>query len=250
MTSEIVPCENCGANGLRMIEVRGVDVWARCNCAYGRMLSSRVNRPTPPRRAEQVLTDDEVSMAIEGLASIPWFPKEDGARTMIADAIARLCGDSRSSFELVRRMVDMYRQWPGVREMRICYCALVGPPLSGEDLHLAVSEFYPDGFGPALASVIPTRKQLPTGKAVEMLDDAAWRERIEKNLTSIDPQEKAYALPDPEEAQKTRREVLQERHQREMSQLKPITQADVDKAVEELRERQARAEKGNMSHDN
>ena len=233
MTSPIVPCENCGPNGLRMIEVRGETVWARCNCVYGRMLSVKVNRPVPPQRAEPVLTDAEISAAVGSLSAIPWFPREDGARTMIADALARLCSDSRSCFELVRRMLDMYREWPGVREMRICYCALVGPPLSGEDLHLAVSEFYPDGFGPAIPPAVVPRKGLPGGRAPEMLDDAEWRARIEKNLTSVDPQEKLYALPNPEAAQKVRRELLQEQHRLAMSQLKPITEEDIKKAQEE-----------------
>jgi hypothetical protein len=197
------------------------------------MLSVRVNRAVPPQRAEPVLTADEISGAVEGLSAIPWFPKEEGARTMIADAIARLCLDGRSCFELVRRMLDMYREWPGVREMRICYCALVGVPLSGEDLHLAVSEFYPGGFGPAVPPAIAPRKGLTAGKAPEMLDDAAWRARIEKGLTGVSPQERPYALPDPESAQRARREFLQEEHRIAMSQLKPITEEDVKKAQEE-----------------
>lgn len=231
-SSELLPCENCGPNGLRLIEVRGESVWARCNCAYGRLLSARVNRPVPPLRAEPALTADEISLAIAGLAAIPWFPKEDGSRMMIADALARMCVDSRSSFELVRRMVDMYKEWPGVREMRICYCALVGPPLSGEDLHLAISEYYPDGFGPAVPPAIAPRKGLPGGKTPETLDDAAWRARIEQNLLGVGCQEKPYALPEPETAQKVRRQVLQEKHQLAMSQLKPITEADVKAAQE------------------
>jgi len=197
------------------------------------MLSAKVNRPVPPRRAEQVLTDDEVSLAIEGLAAIPWFPKEEGARTMIADALARICVDSRSSFELVRRMVDMYQQWPGIREMRICYCALIGVPLSGEDLHLAVSEYYPDGFGPAVPHSAPLRRGLAVGKVPDMLDDATWRARIEKNLTSIDPQPKAYALPDSEAARQVRRDFLREQHRLAMLQLKPITEDDFKKAEAE-----------------
>lgn len=233
MANEIAPCENCGPNGLRLIEVRGENVWARCNCAYGRLLSVKVNRPVPPQRAEPILTDVEIGLAIEGLAAIPWFPKEEGARTMIADAVARMCVDSRSSFELVRRMVDMYKEWPGVREMRICYCALIGPPLSGEDLHLAVSEYYPDGFGPAAPIVGPFRKGLPTGKAPEMLDEPAWRARIEKSLTGLDPQERPYVLPDPETIKMERREFLRAQHQLTMSQLKPITEADFKKAEEE-----------------
>jgi hypothetical protein len=197
------------------------------------MVSAKVNCRVPPMRAEPILTDAEISLAIEGLSAMPWFPKEEGARTMIADAVARLCVNSRSSFELVRRMVDMYREWPGVREMRICYCALIGVPLSGQDLHLAISEFYPDGFGPTMPPPMPARKQLPNGKPPEALDDAAWRARIEKNLTTVDPQAKQYALPDPEEAQRARQEFLREQHRVAMAGLKPITEDDVKKAQEE-----------------
>lgn len=244
------PCEECGPEGrFRVIEVRGETVYARCRCKRGRMLAAMSNRPVPPQRAEPVLTADEISGAVEGLSAIPWFPKEEGARTMIADAIARLCSDSRSCFELVRRMVDGYKGWPGVREMRICYCALVGLPLSGEDLHSAISEYYPEGFGGPIVSTAP-RLVLPAGAtpAERTLDDAAWRASLEKDLTTIAPQ-REYTV-DPVKTLEDRKEFLRQQHRELMSQIKPITQADVDRAVEDLREKRARAELGNMSHDN
>jgi hypothetical protein len=233
------PCEECAPEGrFRIIEIRGETVYARCRCKRGRLLAAMTNRPVPPQRAEPVLTADEISGAVEGLSAIPWFPKEEGARTMIADAIARLCSDSRSCFELVRRMVDGYKEWPGVREMRICYCALVGLPLSGEDLHLAVSEYYPDGFGGPVVTTVP-KLVLPSGARPERtLDDATWRAALEKDLTTIPPQ-KPYMV-DPVKAEEDRleflrqkRETLREQHRAAMADLKPITQDDFKKAEAE-----------------
>jgi hypothetical protein len=204
------------------------------------MLSAMTNRPIPPLRAEPVLTADEISLAVEGLSAIPWFPKEEGARTMIADAIARLCTSGPACFELVRHMVDKYKEWPGPREMRICYCAVIGSPLSGEDLRLAVSEFYLDGFGRPLTIAAPAVKALPPTKMPEALDDATWRESLAKDLATI-PDQRKYTI-DPEAMAAQRREILKQQHREAMATVNPITQADIDKAVEELRAKKERGE--------
>jgi hypothetical protein len=227
------PCEECAPDGrFRVIIVCGETVYARCRCKRGRLLAAMSNRPVPPQRAEPVLTADEISGAVEGLSAMPWFPKEEGARTMVADAIARLCSDSRSCFELVRRMVDGYREWPGVREMRICYCALVGLPLSGEDLHLAVSEYYPGGFGGAITEGFP-KLVLPAGAVPteRTLDDLTWRAALEKDLTTVPPQ-RPYTV-DSTDLQEQHREALRKTHREAMAGLKPITKADVEAAEAE-----------------
>jgi hypothetical protein len=154
------PCEECAPDGYWASGPNGG--LTRCHCPRGQALRMISNRPAPPERAESVLTGDEISLAVEGLAAIPFFPSEESARTMIGDAIAALCADSRSCLELVRRMLVMYRKWPGVREMRICYCAMIGTPLSGDDLRSEVSVFYPEGFGRSVGS-IPSRVALPPG---------------------------------------------------------------------------------------
>lgn len=227
------PCDACKGNDWILTERRGVSAMGRCGCVRGQMLTARAIRPTPPERAEPVLTADEISLAVEGLSGMPWFPHEEGARTMIADAIARLCSNSQACFELVRLMVDRYQNWPGVREMRICYCAVIGLPLSGEDLHLAVSEFYPDGFGPVVPKG-PATLALPPGHVVSadrQLDDSIQALAVAKDI-------------DPE----TRRRAALLRPWRAAAEVptnpdfKPVTQADIDKAVDELREKRARAE--------
>lgn len=235
------PCKDCkGTNDWMLIErPSGISGMGRCSCERGQTLLAMSARPIPPLRAEPVLTADEISLAVEGLSSIPWFPKEEGARTMIADAIARLCINSQACFELVRFMVDGYREWPGVREMRICYCARIGCPLSGEDLHLAISEYHPDGFGTAI-----------TAPAVVALAPGMSRMIASAVKTLPATIEVAASGFDMEAAQQLRREFLRQQHREAIAALakdpdyKPITQADIDQAVQELREKRARAELG------
>ena len=174
------PCGRCGDTGWLIVERAGVSSAGRCAC-----MPPVPVRAVPLQRAEPILTADEISLAVEGLASIPWFPKEEGARTMIADAIARLCTSGPACFEMVRRMVDRYKEWPGAREMRICYCALIGSPLSGEDLHLAVSEYYPDGFGTSKPAEAWQPAALPPGCVVSadrQLDESIKSLAVAKDL--------------------------------------------------------------------
>lgn len=224
MVNELPPaCEECASYGGSFRIVK--DGAARCRCARGQALTALSVRPVPPERAEAVLTPLEISSAVDSLAAMPWFPHEDGARIMIGDALAAMCRNGAACFDLVRRMLVLYRQWPGIREMRICYCALIGPPLSGQDLHLAVSEFYPDGFGsPVLASAILA---LPAGHMASMdrvLDDGVRLLAIAKDLN------RPKKRPAPEVPTNPN--------------FKPITQADIDREVSALRDQRARVELG------
>jgi len=209
-------CEVCRAGGdwLLIVEHQGTTGAARCDCPRGKALAARSVRPVPPERAKPMLTAEEISGAVEGLAAMPWFPPDEGARIMVGDALAALCRDGLSCFELVRRMLVLYRQWPGVREMRICYCALIGVPLSGDDLHLEISEFYPDGFG---RQVAPTAVglALPCGHAAKDLN------RLRRPVAM----QQAPTNPN----------------------YKPITQADVDWAVQEAREKYQRIYRGEVA---
>jgi len=221
-TESSEPCKDCAGTGWLIVGRAGVTGAKRCAC-----MPPIAARPVPPERAEPVLSADEISLAVEGLSSIPWFPKEEGARTMIADAVARLCSSGPACFELVRVMIDRYRQWPGVHEMRICYCALIGSPLSGDDLRTKVSEFYPDGFGRSLPSV--GRAALPPGHVATV--DAAFDRsvRLLSAAKDLDRVKRARAAA-PEAPTNPN--------------FKPVTQADIDAAVNELRDKRARAELG------
>jgi hypothetical protein len=175
-----------------------------------------------------VLTSDEVSFAVESLASMPFFPAEEGARTMIGDALAALCSSGPACFELVRLLNVMFPKWPGVREMRILYCNLLGSPLSGDDLQSEISTFYPEGFRPMVPAPAAALA-LPEG--VKVTADRSLDTRL--GLLAV-----------VKDLDRPRRRLLAAAGAPTNPDYKPVTQADIDRAVDEAREKRARAELG------
>lgn len=235
-------CDVCAGSNDWLWEQRGEYTGVRrCDCPRGRSLVVPP-RPVPPEMAEPVVTANEISLAVEGLASIPWFPKEEGARTMIADALARLCASGQACFQLVRLMIDKYRQWPGPREMRICYCTLIGPPLSGDDLGTAVSDFYPDGFARPVLQVAPQRSALP---APSVSADRLLQASVRELAVAKHPKSPVVVRGPltPEELHlfdEQRKEILRRKHREFLAAhpiQNPITQADIDKALERREKR-------------
>jgi hypothetical protein len=91
-----------------------------------------------------VLTTEIAGVFTEMMAVIPYFPGEDGARTVISEEIAAMCDSEEQATWLVTRMVRLYRRWPSVVEMRIVFCSTY-KPLDGV-LPVGESEVYPDGI--------------------------------------------------------------------------------------------------------
>ncbi len=74
------------------------------------------------------------------------FPPND---ERVMNAIVRLCGSMCANEAQVRWLVDrmtsgIYSEWPGIAEMRACFCSRF-KPADGID---ANSTVYPDGFPP------------------------------------------------------------------------------------------------------
>jgi len=59
--------------------------------------------------------------ATEALPALPFFPASEGARTMIANEIRKICRLEEDAFWLVQRMIRLYARWPGVLEMRVVW---------------------------------------------------------------------------------------------------------------------------------
>jgi hypothetical protein len=85
------------------------------------------------------------------------------------NAIVRLCGSMCADEGQVRWLVDrmtsgIYQEWPGIAEMRACFCARYKPK-DGID---AYSSVYPDGWPPDPTAppriAAPEFKALPPGK--------------------------------------------------------------------------------------
>ena len=196
---------------------------SRCTCESGERLSKldkarKEGRYEPPKLSPQAAT-----VIVEMLSSIPFFPKEGGARILIGDEIRGMCHDDEQGIWLAQRMARLYERWPGVKELRAVYCSK-HRPLDGYEL-IGGTEIYPDGIPSDKQLPAPERKALAAGRSVS---DA---ESLENTISDL--------------AVAKRMNVVGKPKVRDIPILPPgkrITQADVDAAVDFKRNQSGREE--------
>jgi len=133
------PCAKCSPFGGSWRETEtGLK---RCDCPRGRALAAKAKEP---EYRDPVISTEQATLCTEMMASIPFFPPEEGARAVISNEIAAMCESDDQARWLAVRMVRLYRKWPGVIEMRIVFCSRHHPL----DAIAAIgeSEAYPDGI--------------------------------------------------------------------------------------------------------
>lgn len=136
-----VPCPKCAPDGGNWLWSE--DGMRRCSCERGRMLAAGSQTS---RKIQTVLKDSEAMAAAALMGSIPGFPFPGPERAPIAQALRDMCVSFESAAWLASRMVNLYRRWPGVPELRVVYCSQYRP-LDGQEAD--GSETFPDGV-PAL----------------------------------------------------------------------------------------------------
>lgn len=167
----------------------------------------------------------EVLRELQGLRMLPYFP---GESEHVWTALVALVGSMCSSIEQVRWLVQrmtsgIYAQWPGPQELRACFCCRFKP----KDGVSAFSSVYPDGLPPDPTA--PPRPELAAGSALKLAAgelvsaDPALARRVAllartKDLDRL-PRRGNSTPPTPD--------------------YRPITQADIDAAVQEHRNRKA-----------
>jgi hypothetical protein len=103
------------------------------------------------------------------LRALRFFPNDE----LVMNAVVRLCGSMCASEEQVRWLVDrmtsgIYTEWPGIAEMRACFCCRYKP----KDGVNAYSTVFPDGLPPDPTApprpgiAAPDLKRLPPGHEV------------------------------------------------------------------------------------
>lgn len=224
-------CEPYGGLG-RLVDQNGNDAIAPCPCARGKSLKAmRDARDQIPATAEPVVSPEAARHACEILgALLEHFPLSEMGQAAVAAELRALCTDEDGLLWLTKQLPRLYSRWPGAREVRILYCSRFRP-LSGQDMASAVSESYPDGFppeSPAEAKQLEAAPMLalPPGHVVSASPsiDRAVQELAEaKDLNRVGlPAPKVHDVP-----------VIR----------KPsITQADIDRAAEEYREKKLQAQ--------
>lgn len=157
-------CELCAPfSGAWMESETGLK---RCQCERGKALIEAA-KPKPPR--PPTLSPDACTVFAEMMGAMPdFYPRTSGERAPVADEISRMCETTEDALWLVRRMLRLYRKWPGIEEMRLVYCA-GRKPLDGLQA-ICASAAYPDGIpsehdgAPQAALPAPERKRLSAGE--------------------------------------------------------------------------------------
>ena len=122
------------------------------------------------KRAAEILSE---------LALIKFFPSDPGARTALVRIVCGMAANTEQIRWLVDRMLRLYPEWPGVNEVRACFCSRFRP-LDG---HEANSTIFLDGL-PSEREV-PGYPSLPPGRVASAdrqieagLVDLAARKRL------------------------------------------------------------------------
>lgn len=109
-----------------------------------------------------MMTDDEVTMAVEACSAMPYFPAAGGARAMIGLELGRMCGSLQQALWLVSRASQLYTNWPGIRELRATLCGKYKP---ADGLEVC-SEVYADG----IPSEKESMRQITSGEPAQITD--------------------------------------------------------------------------------
>lgn len=170
------------------------------------------------------------------LTLLRFFPSDENARAALVLLIGRMCSTEDQVRWLVQRTVSLCNEWPGPLVLRSILCSKFK---SADGISASCTSMFPDG--------IPSEKQIETPVLPALLPG---------HMTSVDRAlENSIRLlavaKDMDRA--TRQAQLRQQHIEAMAALrkdpdfKPITQADIDRAVSELRDKRARAELGETS---
>jgi len=181
---------------------------------------------TPINKNIEPITPHEIAVVISELSVLQYFPADKDARTTIAQDLLAICPNIQEARWLSRRMRQLFNEWPGPRELRAVYCSRNRPRDGYEVSSLLYLDGVPTPPGGSELAWYPTiqetpRPLLPAGHTVTAdleLENQVRSVAAAKDLNRSKP----ALLPNPN--------------------TEAITQADIDRAVIENRNKRAAEE--------
>src|ERR1043165_9648334 len=82
------------------------------------------------------------AQAVARLGALKYFPLDPHAQTGIVQIVCEMAYEDSQVDWLVNRMIGLYNEWPGPRELRACFCSKFKPK-DGKECH---SQVYLDGI--------------------------------------------------------------------------------------------------------
>jgi hypothetical protein len=161
------------------------------------------------------------------LTLLRFFPGEQGARTALFLLVGRMCSNEDQVRWLVRRTLALCNEWPGPLVFRQILASKFKP---ADGISPGCTSMFPDGVPSEKQIEAPPLLALPAGHVATVgpgYDRSIRLLAAAKDLNHIPRRVPIQEVPTNPD-------------------FKPITQADIDCAVDELHERRARAELGEL----
>ena len=159
-----------------------------------------------------------------GLTLMKFFPSDPGARLELAKLVARMVSTEDQVEWLVQRTLALCNEWPGPVGLRQILCSRFKP---ADGIGAGSTSMFPDGLPSEKQIEAPPLLALPPGHVATV--DPGYDRSI-RLLAAAKDLNRALR-PAPAEVPTN-------------PDYKPITQADIDRAVLENRDQRARAELG------
>lgn len=101
------------------------------------------------------LTEIVAAAMVRRLAALRYFPSDPSAQSPIVDLVLSMCHTEAEAAWLIGAMTSgIYNDWPGLQEMRACFCAMFQP----KDGLECYSQKYAGGFNFPLKLVTEGRQ--------------------------------------------------------------------------------------------
>ena len=122
-----------------------------------------------------MLTQEVIDLTVARIALMPFFPSSDsGARGTVSKEIADMATSDEQVKWLGHRFIQLYpKQWPGISEMRACFCKRF-KPADGVQVNSAI---YEEGF--------PTEAALGEIPGLKLKPALTERQAIEAGKTRL-----------------------------------------------------------------
>lgn len=159
--------------------------------------------------------------AVARMAMLKYFPSDPEARAALVGMACEIASTDAQVDWWVRRMLVLYNEWPGPKEMRACFCSRYKP----KDGIEARSEKFIEG--------IPSEKLEEPMKALPLGNVASASPQLDRAVKLL---ARAKDMDRPARLKRPVAEVPTNPYYR------PVTQADIDKAVQALRDKRGAAE--------
>ena len=164
---------------------------------------------------------DTINGLVASMGGMKFFPSDPAARAAIVETVGDMAENEEQVRWLTKRMRVLYAEWPGEIELRACFCSRFRP----RDGISKYSSVYPDG--------IPSERTAPSLALPGPRGDVISADR--QIGAAVADLARAKRLPEPAVAMPLKLPPPLIAETREQKLAAPLTQADVDRVVAELR---------------